>query len=221
MSLFDMFQDPDYSSDQAQVADAVARNYFRYQTIHRGLDALGGMFENGEEKRKRQNDELDLRLKRRALGLPMEDDDYEEATNGGHPMRTFSRSALAAKSAMQQIPEKGFLEPPQPRIAGMLTGYSREHMRGVADTFPKPDMSHRRDFLKLFAPAKPQAPTHRSEPLSVALSGGEDVIHANPLLSTGRHAVPEASVGFRALGTLGSSENGLSRIAKLLLRRGR
>jgi hypothetical protein len=113
MGMIDLLRAPDYDNDQAKLADSVMRSYFRYRTADRAIDTIGGAFwEGAGEKRTRQNQELDIRLKRKQLGLPMDDEDYEDATNDDFPMRTFSRGALAAKHATQMIPEPAFLKQP-------------------------------------------------------------------------------------------------------------
>lgn len=113
MGMFDMGQEPTYENDTTHLADSVMRRYFQYRTADRAMDLVGSLYENSQEKRRRQNEELDLKLKRHALGLPMDDQEYEDATNEDFPMHTWSMGALASKHAAQAIPEPGFLTPPR------------------------------------------------------------------------------------------------------------
>jgi hypothetical protein len=78
--------------EQAQLANKVSSSL---------LDRLTGRHAYDDE-----NAQLDIALKRRALGLPEDSDDYEDAVNSELPL-----VAAGFNGALQRIPEPGFLSP--------------------------------------------------------------------------------------------------------------
>lgn len=107
MSLFDLFDD-----DATDPYSKAIGTYFKKKTLHDiGENLADGLFESGEEKLQRQNAELDIKMKRRALGLPMSDEDYEDATNENRPFHTAGVVAAFGRHASPYVPEPGFLQP--------------------------------------------------------------------------------------------------------------
>jgi len=111
MSVFEMFSQPETSEDKAQgrFIDRALSTYYKWKMADRvldaGIDRLNGPDLDEVEKR------LSIRTKKKALGLPYDDDDYELATNEGLSFTQKGAVAAFGKHIAKTIPAPDFLNP--------------------------------------------------------------------------------------------------------------
>lgn len=98
MSLFSMFSD--------QSADPVDRAFNKFYQ-HKLGEELYSRFLDPETDMRREQMELDIEYKRRQLGLPMDDDMYEDAINNDTSYPTTGTQAVFGRKLGNSIPAAG------------------------------------------------------------------------------------------------------------------
>ena len=112
MSVLDFFSEPvnEHDDEQTRMIAKLMGTYFKYQMLDKlagaGIDMVRGKRDLAD-----QNAALDIQMKRRALGLPFDDDLYEESLREDKPLRTKGAVAAFGKRASELVPEPGFLKP--------------------------------------------------------------------------------------------------------------
>lgn len=89
--------------DHTDPADKLISEFYKYQI---GEEAFN-RFVNPDTKLKRQQMELDIAYKRRQLGMPVHDDQFEYALNEDKPFMSTGLMAAFGNRATQQIPNPG------------------------------------------------------------------------------------------------------------------
>lgn len=131
MSVFDAFNAPGSEEEQAQgrFIDRALATYYKWKMADRVLDAGIDRFTGKDDL-----DELDKRLsiatKRKALGLPFDDDDYELATNEGLSFTQKGAVGALGKAVADRMPYPDFLSPPKGR--GLMETSFPKTATGVA-----------------------------------------------------------------------------------------
>lgn len=93
-------------TDTGKLAAELGTVYWRGRMLHKLTDRM--LPDDEEEALEKQDRRLSIALRRRALGLPMTSDDYEEAQNENRPYRT-TMTTLAGREVSQLIPESTLL----------------------------------------------------------------------------------------------------------------
>lgn len=103
----DLLSSPDM---QSQLLETALRKYYKYKGAEYVGDAILNRFDGTAARQKLEDKErmLNIMAKQRALGLPMEDDDYERATNQDKPFYS-QLMRTGTKRALQAIPSPGLL----------------------------------------------------------------------------------------------------------------
>jgi hypothetical protein len=115
MSVFETMFEPESDQEKAQgrFIDKALSTYYKWKMADRvldaGLDKLGGPSLDEVEKR------LSIRTKKKALGLPYDDDDYETATNEGLSFSQKGAVAAFGKHIADRVPAPDFLNPSKAR----------------------------------------------------------------------------------------------------------
>jgi hypothetical protein len=117
MSLFDQFAGPeptDEEKGQQRLIDRALSSYYKWKIADKVVDAGVNHFSGGNTRDRLDETEkrLSIRLKKKQLGLPMDDDDYELATNEGLSFTQKGAVAAFGKRAAESIPRPDFLKPP-------------------------------------------------------------------------------------------------------------
>lgn len=108
MSLIDYVLGGDSSDPEQQLINKALGSYYRTRFVENaGEQVLGRVFGGGRNLQD-EDTKLSIAMKKRALGLPLDDDDYETASNDELPFKT-SSVTLAGRKVEQLIPEPGFL----------------------------------------------------------------------------------------------------------------
>jgi hypothetical protein len=96
--------------DRDPINRAISRGFrelTKYELINKGVDRL---FPSSQATLDEVDKRLSIRLKKRALGLPMSDDDYETATNDGLSFKTTGATAAFGRHLSQYVPAPDFLK---------------------------------------------------------------------------------------------------------------
>lgn len=107
MSIFDRF----FSTGDPKTDKILNSLQMRYEAMQLSDQVADSLWESEDEKLDREDKRLSIAQRKRALGLPWSDDDYEKATNDG--LSFTQKGALAAfgKAAADRIPAPSFLKP--------------------------------------------------------------------------------------------------------------
>lgn len=127
MSIFDLMSGSDdddmrqaRGGDLYQQAQADPQRFFgaafgqyaKYKTLSElGDEAMERLIPSKKKKLERINAELEVQMKRRALGLPWSDDVYEDATNNDLSFKQKGVVAAFGNHVSKLVPEPGFLTP--------------------------------------------------------------------------------------------------------------
>lgn len=137
--------DPNLDPQSKALLDAVSRRYYQHQAVESATDhALDFFADDSDDELDRESRILDVQLKRKQLGLPLDSDQLERAINRGTPFYSNMMQATG-QEALQRIPEParpltGQLRPAfngrvpiQGRTTGLLEGLfgGLERMGGV------------------------------------------------------------------------------------------
>lgn len=106
MSFLDDLMGND-GSEADRVASAFLRRYAQYQIGSRVADSV---LPDSRSKLDEVDKRLSIRLKKKALGLPMSDDDYEHATNDGLSFTQKGAVAAFGKHVAPYAPAPDFLK---------------------------------------------------------------------------------------------------------------
>lgn len=107
MSMLDLLNPFEDAAGLDPAAGAMMNQALRlYQREKLGEKAAGYFMPDEGQRLQREDQRLDIAVKRRALGLPQDSDDLEEAENERLPF-----AVKAAGYGLQKIPEPGFLRP--------------------------------------------------------------------------------------------------------------
>ncbi len=111
MSLIDeLFPTP--RTEFGSNAQDALRVYTGWNLRHKLMEkAADRFYESPEEELERVDKMLGIRLKRRALGLPMDDDDLDLANNEGLSFTQKGAVAAFGKHVSDRVPAPGFLTP--------------------------------------------------------------------------------------------------------------
>lgn len=108
MSFLDSIFGTDPTTSEGRMANELVGAYNRHRLLDRGLDGAIS-WATGEDDLEDEDMRLNIMMKRRALGLPMDSDDLDRANNGDTPFLT-QMTTLAGTRALQQIPSPGLLQ---------------------------------------------------------------------------------------------------------------
>lgn len=112
--LTDFFLDEPTTENEKLVSDALKR-YFTYQSEADIGKKVGDYVFGGDDREEGELRRRDLKLgiqqKRRALGLPQDDEDYDEAVNDGLAFKNKGVLAAFGIKASEKMPDPSFLRP--------------------------------------------------------------------------------------------------------------
>lgn len=99
--------------DETHTAESLMGTYYKWMLANKvadfGIGAVSGR--NEDERLARKDKILEIAQRKRALGLPYDDADYEEATNNDRPFRTSGAVPAFGKRLSNLVPEPNFLQP--------------------------------------------------------------------------------------------------------------
>lgn len=105
MGFIDSLLGSGLDPDTDRLVSGVLKRYEQAQLVNRVGDSLLSRL-TGQHALDQENEHLDIAMKRHALGLPQDSDDYEQSVNDDTPLY-----AAGFKGALERIPEPGFLSP--------------------------------------------------------------------------------------------------------------
>lgn len=110
MNLLDAVFGAEPTTQEGRIGSELASAMFNYRMRDRLTDPLFRAMVPDEDRDLALEDRrLGIQLKRRALGLPMDTDDLEDANNGDRSFTTQMRD-LAGMRTLQSIPSPGLLQ---------------------------------------------------------------------------------------------------------------
>ena len=119
MSILDWFLD----DPEQDPTDKILMNGLKRFGQYEGMRALAVHALPDEDRDLRRTEaRLDIRTKKRALGLPEDSDDLDESRNSNAPFWT-----VTARHALQRIPEAGFMSGKSPLSPFLKTARSITH----------------------------------------------------------------------------------------------
>lgn len=110
MSVFDqLFGIDEPTTDMERVVDRIARRYGQRKAIDTAFDAVLG--DDEKDDLAIESQKLDILMKKKALGLPHDSEDYEDASNEEIPFKAKGLMAAFGVRGSQMIPDPSFLKP--------------------------------------------------------------------------------------------------------------
>lgn len=118
-------------------ASTLVRKYWKYKALDEMSNkALDMVYTSPKEKMDSEQEKLDILLKRKQLGMPISDKDYEQATNNGQSFISHSLPLFGRKTA-QAIPDPSFMKGNHQPFRGIGAGDTIKEIFSTTRTIDK------------------------------------------------------------------------------------